>query len=87
MNKNINIIDKNNFKIDAELVFSFSIDETKYIVLDYSLPLFTCIFSFNMLYLFIVFETFLRRIYFEKSPFLLIRSFKSIMYVFGIYKT
>lgn len=52
MNNNINIIDKNNFKIDAELVFSFSIEEKKYIVLDYALPLFNDDSKYNNLNIF-----------------------------------
>lgn len=52
MNKNINIIDENNNKIDAHLVFSFSIEEKKYIVLDYSLPLFNDSSKYNNLNIF-----------------------------------
>ena len=49
MNKNINIVDKDNFKIEANLVFSFSIDDKKYIVLDYFAPLFNDESKYNNL--------------------------------------
>ena len=52
MNKNINIIDENNYKIDAQLIFSFSIEEKKYVVLDYSLPLFNDASKYNNLNIF-----------------------------------
>ena len=52
MNKNIKIIDENNFKIDAELVFSFSIIEKKYVILNYSQSLFEDNSKYNNLNIF-----------------------------------
>ena len=52
MNKNINIIDENNFKIDAKLIFSFSNSNKKYVVLDYTLPLFNEESKYNNLNIF-----------------------------------
>ena len=52
MNKNINIVDKDNFKIEANLVFSFSINDKKYIVLDYFAPLFNDESKYNNLNIF-----------------------------------
>ncbi len=52
MNKNINIIDENNFKIDAKLIFSFSNSSKKYVVLDYTLPLFNEESKYNNLNVF-----------------------------------
>lgn len=52
MNKNINIIDENNYKIDAKIVFSFNMLEKNYIVLDYSLSLFEDNSKYNNLNIF-----------------------------------
>lgn len=52
MNKNINIVDKDNFKIEANLIFSFSINDKKYIVLDYFAPLFNDESKYNNLNIF-----------------------------------
>lgn len=48
MNNNINLIKENKI-IDAKLIFSFSIDEKKYIVLDFPLPIFTDNSKYNNL--------------------------------------
>ena len=52
MIKNINIIDENNFNIDAILIFSFSNSNKKYVVLDYTLPLFNEESKYNNLNVF-----------------------------------
>ncbi len=52
MNKNIHIVDKDNFKIEATLVFSFTVDDKKFVVLDYSAPLFNDESKYNNLNIF-----------------------------------
>ena len=62
MNNNINLIKENKI-INAKLIFSFSIDAKKYIVLDFPLPIFTDNSKYNNLNVVEIYKTEENKIY------------------------
>ena len=62
MNNNINLIRENKI-INAKLIFSFSINKKKYIVLDFPLPIFTDNSKYNNLNVVEIYKTEENKIY------------------------